>query len=374
MKRTTSTLADQIESSAKAKPEPRSAAPPSPDRLIPTGSTLLNCACSDSPWGAFKMGTTITVPGGTGSGKTALFLTMMAEVCRDKRFKDYQLIHDDAEESREFDLKYLFGKSLAKRLRPPGGYDKKRPIHSVTVRDAQSYLLRLCKEGDPFIYGIDSLDSLTSEEELEREYANAMKKAKSKEHVVELQKSYHTEKARIIGEMLRMTDNNIKKSGSFLFVIQQERAVIGATKFQRKVTTSGGNAPRFYSTHRIWLHKGAMIKDKEYKQKIGHKIRVDLRKNKLTGKERELHLNIYYDYGIDDLSSCVDFLVDNKFWRSPTGSSVYRARHMGLKGTRRELVQQIEENDLEQSFKEQVGIAWLEREEALKLDRKPRYE
>ena len=104
---------DQIIDSSKAPADQReSIVGPDPrlitsDRLIDSGSTLINCACSDNPDGAFGLGTISTFPGQSQAGKTVLMLTMLALCAKDFRFDNYDLIMDDSEETvGGFDLEY----------------------------------------------------------------------------------------------------------------------------------------------------------------------------------------------------------------------------------------------------------------------------
>jgi len=77
--------------------------------LIPTGSTLLNCALSGNPFGGYGKGKVVNIIGDSFSGKTLLALTCFAEVCQQKRFDDYSLILGDVENALEFDIGTLFG-------------------------------------------------------------------------------------------------------------------------------------------------------------------------------------------------------------------------------------------------------------------------
>jgi hypothetical protein len=54
------------------------------------------------------------------------------------------------------------------------------------------------------------------------------------------------------------------------------------------------------------------IKRKE--SDVGVNVRVKISKNKITGKLRIIEFPIYYDYGVDDIGSCIDFLIEEKHW------------------------------------------------------------
>ncbi len=370
MQRRRRPLSEQVEKSSQKKIEKKKI---DISTLIPSGSTMLNLACSDSPFGAFALGRIVTLPGGSASGKTMLMLTMLAECAKDKRFDDYNLIYDDGEETCDgFDIKYLFGNKLATRIMPPQTDDNKEPLHSETIQDFKANILTLVKQEQPFIYILDSLDSLTSDEELKKEYRQALIKAKNPDAVKELAGSYKTEKAKAIGETLRMINNKIKHTKSALFIVQQERANIGVT-FGAKKTTSGGMAPFFYSTHQVWLNlKAAITKEvKKQNRKIGHKIAVAVKKNKITGKLRNVEFDIYYDYGLDDIASCIHFLLSTNHWTK--SGTIILAGDLNLKNTKNNLIEEIETLGLQKELHIIIGKVWLEIEESLRFDRARRF-
>jgi len=361
-------LTEQVEQSAQKKI--RRKKPIDTSILIPSGSTLLNLACSDDPFGAFALGRIVTMPGGSVSGKTMLALTTLAMCTADARFDKYDLIYDDGEESLSMDIEYLFGEELNVRLAAPG-WDEEvdEPLHSETIQDFKSGILTRCGNPDkPFIYILDSLDSLTSDEELEREYKIAIAKAKSAEAVKELKGSYKTEKARHIGEALRMINGSLKKTKSALFIVQQERDKIG-TSFGKASTTSGGRAPYFYSTHQLWFNNiGTLTKEVNYvKLKYGIKVRLEVSKNKINGKRREIDFNIYEDYGVDDIASCVDFLVKFKHWEKEKETII--AHDLDMKGGRPGLIEKIEKAQAEYELQKITGKVWNDIEESIRLGR-----
>ena len=340
---------------------------------FPSGSTLLNCACSDNPFGAYKPGTIVTVPGSSASGKTALLLTAMAEASISKKYRDYDFFHDDCEEAMSFDIKKIFGRKLAEMIQPPGGFDKEGdPVNSNTIQDFKNFVLNKCKNENPFLYVLDSFDSLTSEEELKKEYAKAIKAAKTDEAIKAIAGSYKTEKAKVAGEILRMIKKNLKKTRSILFIIQQERDKINTGPFSRgsKKTTSGGRAPFFYSSHQVWLNKIKTLKATN-DRKTGQLVMAKVTKNKITGKLREVVFPIYYDYGVDDIGSCVDFLINEGWWKKKERTII--CDDLDIAGSRSTLIKNIEENNLENELKKITGKCWLQIEEETKLNRKRRF-
>lgn len=340
-------------------------------RFIPSGSTMLNLCCSDSIKGAYQLGKLTTIPGASAVGKTVLALTCFAEMNKLKRFRDYDFIFDDVEEALEIDIAKMFNKDVKNRMIAPNYDDDGTPIYSNTIQDLKSNILtRIKQSNNPFVWILDSLDALTTSEELEKEYKIALRRSKNltDEHVKEIKGSYKTEKAKIMGEVLRMIKGNLKKTNSALIIIQQDRAKIG-TSFGKKTGTSGGKAPKFYSTHRIWLYRVRTLTDNGLK--IGGEVKAEVSKNKITGKIRACKFNIYDNYGIDDVSSCIDYIIDQKHW-SRSGNS-FDAEEFRMKATKKKLIKYIESNNMEKELRNITQSVWDEAEEKVKIKRKRRY-
>ncbi len=335
--------------------------------LIPSGSTLLNLACSDTPFGAFALGKIVTMPGSSSSGKTMSAYTVFAEMAKIREFDEYEFYHDDVEEAVEFDVSKLFA-NIVERVKAPRYDDNNSPIFSDTIQDLEANILLIAKKGKPFIYVVDSLDSLTSGEELEMEYRNALKSVKSDDAAKQIKESYGTERAKITGKILRMVKKILKDMDSTLIIIQQEREKIGVT-FGSKDTTSGGKAPFYYSTHQVWLKKVGDIKEKD--RIIGTEVEARVKKNRLTGKLRTIEYSIYNELGIDDVGSCIDFLVKEGHWKK-NGRKI-KAEELDLELMRKELVDAIEEKGLERKLQVITGRVWAQIEESIKLNRKPKY-
>ena len=340
------------------------------DVFAPSGSTLLNLACTDTPFNAYKLGGLVSIPGQSQAGKTLLGLNCFAECNALRRFDDYTFVHDLAEQRMDFDISYLFTEELKARLEaPPFG-------HGGTIQQFEANQLSLIKSGKPFIYVLDSFDALTSDEELEKEFRKAMAMAKSEEAAKKIAGSYGTEKAKIAGQILRMVKDNLKETNSLLIILQQRRQKMNAMPFTDPWTTAGGEAPFFYSNHQIWLTITGHEKDPKTRREIGTKTLAKIKKNSITGKfGREAEFTIYNDYGIDNIGSCVDFMTTEGFWKKDGHGVVAEGiLDSGEKLRRKELIALIEKENLETELARIVGRAWNEIEEELRLSfRKPRY-
>lgn len=365
MKRTEKSLVEKIKDSAKIsvsfqtemfKP------------AIPTGSTLLNLACSDHAELGYGEGKVVNLIGDSSSGKTLLCLTLIAEALKMDRFKDYKFIYDDVERACEFDVGRLFGKEAAERIQSPAGVFDQDDPYSDTIQDFYSNIDTAFASGKPFVYILDSFDALTSEQELKKSKELLEAHRKGKESIG----SYGMDKAKVISEILRSIVKKLKSTNSLLIVVSQTRDNINPMSFVQK-TRSGGNALRFYSSHEVWLAVGSKIKSKD--RIVGANIRAKVTKNKLTGKVREVEFPIYYSYGVDDIGSMIDFLLKEGHWKkqkntiTPEGLAI----GTGTQATREKLIQIIEQENLEAQLKQITRTVWMKTEEDLKLKRKKKF-
>ena len=341
-----------VEEVKEASKESRVIMPKKSRLLLPTGSTLLNLAFSDQYDGGIAPGSMINIVGDSQSSKTLLLWTIFAEVARHPDFKHYRLIYDESEAAFFMNIAKLFGL-------PEGRVETN--IRSATIQDFYRNVLQNIKEERPCIYGLDSFDGVSSLEEQGR--AEDIEKGK------DISGSYKMEKAKWGSEIFRNIVDNLESTNSVLIVVSQTRDNIGVT-FGEKKTRSGGNALRFYSTHEVWLSIIGHEKVKE--REIGANVRFNVKKNKLTGKRRKGDFTVFFDYGVDDIASCIDFLVAEDVWSSSRGKLMTNDESFP-DASYKAMLEHIEKNQLETDLRRLVGKTWAEIEEALRLDRKPRY-
>jgi len=372
-------VAAQVAERAARPVEKRVATEIDPDRLLNSGITLLNLACSGRIEGAFEMGDIITVPGSSSAGKTALMLTTMASAANMPLFDKHDLLFDDVESALRFDIPYLFGKKAAARIQPPAFWSTGAPRNSKTIEEVKGTILTRCSKKKPFIYCGDSLDALTCDAELDRAFKQAIEMAKEDpDKRKEIAGSYNTEKARLIHELFRIIKDEVAYNNSIVFFTQQLKQNFSNIPFAPKFRTTGGEGPFFFSSIQIWMNKQETLK--KNKLKIGSLVGADVRKNKLNGILREVTFPVYYQLpGLDDVGSMVDFLIEQDFWKKKNNE--YVAEGLGIQGTRPKttgevgtLIEQIESQNLERRLRRLVGQAWHEREESANLHRKPRFE
>lgn len=336
--------------------------------LIPMGSTLLNLAMSETIYGGAKKGTMVNIIGGSHGGKTMLALTSFAEANMKKSFNNYKFIYDDSEHANSFDMKYLFGEKVTHRIQPPRPEKSDIGHHnSETVQHFHTNVLHLINQNTPFIYVQDSFDALDALEDQKKveEMAEAIEKDKKTAG------TYGMAKAKGASALLRSITSKLASTKSALFIISQIRDNVDPSSFQKQ-TRSGGRALKFYASHEMWLTSAKAIKKKD--TIIGSSVKVKITKNKLTGKVREITFDIYYDYGIDDIGSCIDYLIQIGRWSGGGSSKINHNNDFEFpNSTKPKLISLIEEAGGYQHLQRLVEEEWNKFENSLKLGRKKKY-
>lgn len=332
--------------------------------LIPSGSLMLNLACSNTWHGAFEAGRMVNLIGDSNSGKTYLALEMLAQCAMDKRFDDYALVYDDVEHALSMDIENLFGPRLAERLEgPEGPLDTTDP--SRTIEDFHFNLDANLNTDKPCIYILDSFDALTSEQDLDK--LDEMREARAKGK--EITGSYNMAKPKKASQILQDVVSKIEKSNSFLLIISQTRDNITPGSFEKK-TRSGGRALKFYASHEIWLAVTGRLKKTVHgvPRVVGSQLKAKVSKNKLTGSFREVSFDFRHGYGCDDINSAIAFLKQEGVISGKT-----KLNWRELECAPEALVKVIEDKGLEKALFKDTQQAWLDVEEALQPKRKSKY-
>lgn len=382
MSKSNKELAAQVEGSTVAPVDIDTDAVLHRRNLLSTGSTLLNKSLSGNPFGGFAKGKYYFMVGDSMSGKTFLSMTCFAEAAINRQFKDYRFIYDNIEDGMLMNTDALFGMEVSDRMEPPARTKEGQPRFSRIAEDFYYHLDDAIAEGRPFIYVLDSMDALDSEaadkkfDQLKKARRKALRKEegevpeKGEEKDEKVAGSYGDGKAKINSASLRKMIKGLKDTGSILIIISQTRDNIGGYGGK---TRGGGHALRFYATTEFWSNVVEQIKKKVHDKdrKVGIRVRVSMKKNRLTGKLYDVEMDIYPSYGIDDLGSCVDYLLEEGWWTKEKQS--VKAGEWGFVGTRERLISYIEQNERQSELQAIVGQCWDEIDAACSLQRKPRY-
>jgi RecA/RadA recombinase len=323
------------------------------------------------------MGRYYWVAGHSSSGKTFLALTTLAEASINPAFDRFDFIYDDVEDGALMDMERFFGKRMVERLMPPRG-TKAAPEHSHRIEEFYANIddrLELAeKKGRQFIYVLDSMDALDSK------YAEA----KFKELKTEIrggQKAkgdYGDGKAKINSQRIRNLVSRLRKTDSILIVLSQARDNIDGGMFDPEDVYAGGRALRFYSTVQITSRHGSKLKKKlgDKEVVVGSYCDIQLTKNRLNGTAyRSFKMPIYYDVGIDDVGSLVDYLVEWGRWpKNKQGVIDASADWGGVAFTREKLIQWIDTNDMREDLETLAAETYASVQARLAITRKNKYQ
>lgn len=194
------------------------------------------------------------------------------------------------------------------------------------------------------LYVLDSLDALSSRQEMKKEFG----------------KGSFNDKARQVNELLRRTKGVLDDNRVTLIIISQirERMEVG---FGEKYLRAGGKGLDFYASQVLWLYKLKQIRSdrtfrgKKVSRPIGVNIRARCKKSKVGAPLRECNMPMYFSYGIDDVEAAIDFLKDTGFTTELsdiglTGDAKRKVKHMGDDAYQ----------NLRQQLNEIIPIAWAE--------------
>jgi len=275
---------------------------------IPTGSDLLDDLVGGGESKGYPAGRIVNFVGDKSSGKTFLALEIIA-AAKQKYKNKLKWVYDDCESGFSFDTTKLYGFEIMP-------VDKTQRIKSKTVEDAycnvRNFFEDSIKDDEFGIYVIDSLDGLTSKEMdkiADEQYKVFKGKIKDKE-----KGSYKMGKAKYLSDTFfpQLADVIETKNG-LLIIISQVRCNLDPMSFE-KFSRAGGKAMDFYCHTVLWLANINKIKRKD--RPVGVTVKVKNNKSKTPRPYREAFLTIYFDYGLDNISTNIDFLFD---FRTKTG-------------------------------------------------------
>ncbi len=335
--------------------------------FLSSGSTTLNLALSgQGPMGGWARGRILNIVGDGSSGKTLLALEL-AFWCFKNIFsrksklygkvKKLYLVYNNVEGVMDFPLVKMYGQEFVDAVE----WISTKNIEKMG-RDFAGRLINL-ERGEFLLYVVDSWDALGSRAGDER-FEKSIKEDK------EMDGSYNLEKQKFASNVFfsnicgRMENNS---KDATLVIISQVRTKIGAT-WGKKTYRAGGKALDFYTHQVAWIREIEKLKKTKKKQTRIYGIRseVKVERSKVAKPFRESAFTILYDYGLDDISSIIDFM-----W----GKGVIRFQGETFK-TRKRFIKHIEDNNFESLLALEAEKKWQEIEQSFEDEvkaRKKRY-
>ncbi len=195
-------------------------------------------------------------------------------------------------------------------------------------------------EGKLKVVLVDSLSALTALAEQEAKLSDP---------------TFGTIRAKQMSTAMRTSIAPLSKSNTTLLFIDQARDKVGGFSppgAPKKETWSGGRAVGFYSSVRVHLKTAEPVKNSK-KKEIGTWINFSIDKNKVGVPHRKGSFCILYDYGIDNVTTNLNFLQEFQ-------ESEKTLTFNGQVDTVKKLVDYVETNHLEKQLELEVEKAWQE--------------
>lgn len=353
---------------------------------LSSGSTLLNLACTGTPGASWVAGTYSYFWGDSNSGKTYLTLSSFAEACRLPAFDKYRLVFDQPEKGAQMDLAAHFGRAMVGRLEPPFFRKDGSWGYSETSQDFYAHVKEALARG-PCLYLLDSENALSSAED--EEYLRAAMKSRMKLRDEgkggKIDGRMSDGKAKFNSACLRDLLPDIDQSGSVLIVIGQSRATLAM--FGAPQSHSGGAALHFYAQNVVRSKVAAprTVRVRYQDRHVGNVCQLKVERSRYTGVQATVQVPIYFESGVDDVGSCVSYLIDERHWpakgkddddKAKAKDRVVEAPEFDFEGKESALAALIESKDREPELRELTARVWAEvrAETAQAVGRKRRYE
>ena len=228
------------------------------------------------------------------TGKTLLAIEAMANFA--KGYPRGKVFFRERESA--FDKKYAeaFGLPINRVDFGPEQGDKRFSTVEGFHDDLLECIEKAKRAKVPAIYILDSFDALSADAEMKREIGDA---------------SYGGDRAKKMSELFRRLVRPLEENDVLLMIISQIRDNIGAM-FGKKTKRMGGHALDFYATHVIELAHMEYIEKtiSKVKRKVGIDVKALVSKNKVGLTHRDVRFDIQFGFGVDDLTSCLDWLIE----------------------------------------------------------------
>ena len=246
--------------------------------------------------GGFPRGRVIEIYGPESSGKTTVALHAVAEAQKQGGIAAF------------IDAEHAMDPVYARNL----GVDINNLLISQPDNGEQALEITeaLVRSGAVDIVVVDSVAALVPKAEIEGEMGDAH---------VGLQ-------ARLMSKALRKLTGIISKSKTVVIFINQLREKVGVM-FGNPETTTGGRALKFYSSVRLDVRKGELIKANN--ENVGARTKVKVVKNKVAPPFKTAEFDLMYGEGISKAGTLIDIGTNMEIINKSGAWYSYNGERMG---------------------------------------------
>ena len=261
--------------------------------VISTGCLAIDLAVGV---GGFPRGRVIEIYGPESSGKTTVALHAIAEAQKGGGIAAF------------IDAEHALDPVYARHL----GVDINNLLVSQPDNGEQALEITesLVRSGAVDIIVVDSVAALVPKAEIEGEMGDAH---------VGLQ-------ARLMSKALRKLTGIISKSRTVVIFINQLREKVGVM-FGNPETTTGGRALKFYSTIRLDVRKGEVIKQNN--ENVGNRTKVKVVKNTVAPPFKTAEFDLMYGSGVSYEGTLIDIGTNMEIIKKSGAWYSYNDERMG---------------------------------------------
>lgn len=273
-----------------------------------TGCLLLDLTVGGGKGLGFPFGWMVNIVGDKSAGKTFLAWEIIA-ACYHKFKKNLKWNYDESESGNTFDTEKLYGVDF---IEHENHFNKVSNLVEEMDGNTSLFLKQMNSVKQKGIYVVDSLDGLSDEDKEKQsvKFEAIASGKKGKESG-----SYNTGTASHLSKQyFRTKTAKLKEKNVLLVIISQVREKLNAGLFEKKTYRAGGKAMDFYAHTCLWLF--TLSKIVKNGKVIGVVVKAKADKSKTPRPYRECTFSMYFDYGIDNIGSCIDYLFD---LRTPEG-------------------------------------------------------
>lgn len=327
---------------------------------IDSGSVLLNLALTGNSRQGWKLGRIANLVGDTSTGKT--LLAVEAAICfltNPPKGITPKVIYCESEAA--------FDKEHAQRIGLDT--DKVEFPKIKTIEDFYYKIEEVCssaKDGEGQLIILDSLDALTSKAEEAQNIEDG---------------TYGTSKQKQLSFLLRRMVAQINDTNTCILIISQVRDIINPDRYGKTQYRTGGKSLDFYCTHIVWLAEGRKERNEETNRVYGVRSKALVTKDKDAPAFRTAEFPILWNYGVDNVSSVVEFLTGKHVEGIPDDMKILQGGawfrlEPGGKGLRRaELIEKIESSPtLYHALLDRCNMLWSFLEQKTMVQRRPKRE